>query len=243
VQPRHEPVFNVPATVTALIAVFVAVHVVRQLLPPDLDDWWTVALAFVPARYDGHAVELPGGEVAAVSSFLTHMLVHGDVTHLMFNSAWFLAFGGAIALRVGALRFLAFMMFTGIVGAAAFLSAHFGEPIPVVGASGAVSGMMGAVMRFLFSALDSHDLVALRETPQRIPLMSLGQALSDRRVLAVTAVWLVLNLVTAFGIPGIAPGGAIAWEAHVGGYFAGLACFGWFDRRQPRRPRTLRIVH
>ncbi|MDX2258583.1 MAG: rhomboid family intramembrane serine protease [Hyphomicrobiaceae bacterium] len=242
-QPRYEPVFNVPAAVTVLIGIFIAVHVVRGLLPTDLDDWWTVALAFVPARYNGHAEDLPGGEIASVTSFLTHMLVHGDVTHLMFNSAWFLAFGGAIALRVGAWRFLALMMFTGVIGASAFLAVHFGEPVPVVGASGAVSGMMGAVMRFLFSALDSRDIAALRETPERVPLMSLGRALTDRRVLAVTGVWLLLNLVTAYGIPGISPGGAIAWEAHVGGYFAGLMCFGWFDRRQPRRPTPLRIVH
>ncbi len=241
-QAHREPIFNVPGSVIALIGVFVAVHVFRTLLPVAQDDWFTVAMAFVPARYAGFADQLPGGEIAAVTSFVTHMFVHGDVTHLMFNSAWFLAFGGAIALRVGTVRFLAFTAFTGIVGALTFLIFHFGEMIPVVGASGAVSGMMGAVMRFLFSAIDMGSWQALRDRPRAVPLMPLQVALRDRRILAITALWLLLNAITAFGIPGISAGGEVAWEAHLGGYLAGLLCFGFFDFK-PRRRFTPRIVH
>ena len=241
-QAQREPIFNVPGSVVALIGVFVGVHLVRQFLPVADDDWLTIALAFVPARYTGLASQLPGGDIAAATSFLTHMLVHGDVVHLMFNSAWFLAFGGAIALRIGSLRFLAFTAFTGIVGALTFLAFHFGDLIPVVGASGAVSGMMGAVMRFLFSAIDMGSFTLLREAPRSVPMMPLVTALQDRRVLAVTAIYLLLNAITAFGIPGISAGGEIAWEAHLGGYFAGLLAFGLFDRPPPRRFEP-RIVH
>jgi membrane associated rhomboid family serine protease len=241
-QAEREPIFNVPGSVIALISVFIAVHVFRQLLPVAQDYWFTLAMAFVPARYAGYADQIPGGEIAAVTSFVTHMFVHGDIMHLMFNSAWFLAFGGAIALRVGTVRFLAFTAFTGIVGALTFLAFHFGEDVPVVGASGAVSGMMGAVMRFLFSAIDLGSWQALRETPRAVPLMPLQVALTDRRILAVTAIWLLLNAITAFGIPGISAGGEVAWEAHLGGYLAGLLCFGYFDY-PPRRRFTPRIVH
>lgn len=234
-QSDREPMFNVPGSVVGLIAIFIAVHLIRQLLPPDQDDWLTVAMAFVPARYAGYAPDIAGGDIAAVTSLITHMLVHGDITHLMFNSAWFLAFGGAIALRVGSTRFLAFTAFTGIVGALTFLAFNFGEFVPVVGASGAVSGMMGGVMRFLFSAIDMGSFSLLREAPRSVPLMPLTQALADRRVIAVTAIYLLLNAITAFGIPGISVGGEVAWEAHLGGYFAGLLAFGLFDRPQPRR--------
>lgn len=234
----HQPIFNVPNSVLALIVIFIAVHIVRQMLPVDQEEWLTVAMAFVPARYSGYAAELPGGEIASITSFLTHMLVHGDVTHLMFNSAWFLAFGGAIALRIGGPRFLAFTAFTGVIGALTFLAFHFGELVPVVGASGAVSGMMGGVMRFLFSAIDRHNFAALREAPHSVPLMSLNQALTDKRVIAVTAIWLLLNALSVLGIPGVDSGGGIAWEAHVGGYAAGFLCFGFFDNRAPTsRPR------
>ena len=241
-QAHREPIFNVPGSVIALIGIFVAVHIFRTLLPVAEDDWFTVAMAFVPARYAGYADQLPGGEIAAVTSFVTHMFVHGDVAHLMFNSAWFLAFGGAIALRVGTARFLAFTAFTGIVGALTFLVFHFGEMVPVVGASGAVSGMMGAVMRFLFSAIDMGSWQALRDRPRSVPLMPLQVALRDRRVLAITAIWLLLNAITAFGIPGISAGGDVAWEAQLGGYLAGLLCFGFFDF-PPRKQFKPRIVH
>lgn len=241
-QRYREPMFNVPGSVLALIGIFIAVHVLRQFLPYDQDDWLTVAMAFVPARYAGYASQIPGGDVAAWTSWITHMLVHGDVIHLMFNSAWFLAFGGAIALRVGTLRFLGFTAFTGILGALVFLAFHWGEFVPVVGASGAVSGMMGAVMRFLFSALDTGGFNDLRDRPRSVPLMGLLTALRDKRVLAVTAIYLLLNAISAFGIPGLAAEGGIAWEAHLGGYLAGLLCFGFFDPAPPKPRFTPRIV-
>jgi len=241
-QPYREPIFNVPGSVVALIGLFIAVHVVRQFLPYSDDEWLTVAMAFVPARYTGFAAEIPGGEIAVWSSWVTHMLVHGDIIHLMFNSAWFLACGGAIALRVGTLRFLAFTAFTGVLGAAVFLLFHWGEFVPVVGASGAVSGMMGAVMRFLFSALDMGSFNALRERPRSVPLMRLTTALTDKRVVAVTVIYLLLNAITAFGIPGVAAEGGVAWEAHLGGYLAGLLCFGLFDPAPPKPRFEPRIV-
>ena len=103
---RHEPMFNVPGSVLAVLGAMVAVHLVRLGLPQDWDTWLTVALAFIPARYAGFAAELPGGDVAAVTSFLTHGLVHGDWLHLGLNAAWLVAFGGAVANRVGTVRFL-----------------------------------------------------------------------------------------------------------------------------------------
>lgn len=241
-QTEREPIFNVPGSVVALIGAFILVHVARSLLPFDTSEWLTVAMAFVPARYTGYADQIAGGEIASWTSFVTHMLVHGDLMHLMFNSAWFLAFGGAIALRVGTVRFLAFTLFTGCVGALTFLAFHYGEAIPVVGASGAVSGMMGAVMRFLFSAMDLGSFALLRDAPRSVPLMTLRQSLTDRRIIAVTAIWLLLNAITAYGMPGIGGGSEIAWEAHLGGYLAGLLGFGLFDL-PPRRKFKPRVVH
>jgi len=108
--------FNVPTVVLALLAAMAVVHGLRVFLPQGDSDWLTLALAFIPARYGSSAAELPGGEVAAVTSFVTHMLVHGDLTHLAINSAWLLAFGGAVANRIGAWRFLALSAVTGSAG-------------------------------------------------------------------------------------------------------------------------------
>lgn len=241
---RSEPMFNVPPIVVALLLLLVAVHVGRYLLPEDLDNWSVLAGALIPSRLTGAAEQLPGGEVATATSFLTHMVLHGNLTHLMFNSLWLLAFGGAISMRVGAPRFLAFTLFTGLVAALAFLAFNWGASLPMIGASGAVAGLMGGTMRFIFAAMDDGGIWRLRVAPQTVRLMSLPAALTDRRVLLATAVLVALNLLSTIGwaTPGEdASGGGIAWQAHLGGYFAGLLSFGLFDRRQPKRPQ-LRVV-
>jgi membrane associated rhomboid family serine protease len=226
---RHEPMFNVPGSVLAVLGVLVGVHLLLAAMPETWATWWTVALAFIPARYDGYASSIPGGYVAEATSFLTYAAVHGSLFHLAINSAWLLAFGGVVAARTGPLRFFLFFVACAIGGAVAFLVLNPGLVAPMVGASGAVSGLMGATMRFLFTAIDTDGLRALREAPERVPLMPLGRALVDRRVLLVTGAFLFANLLAVMGLGGVTAGG-IAWQAHLGGYFTGFLCFGFFER-------------
>jgi membrane associated rhomboid family serine protease len=231
--PSDEPIFNVPRSVTAVLAVLVAVHVLRGLLPAEDDLWLVLAGAFIPGRYGPAAGELPGGEIALFTSPVTHMLLHGDWLHLAFNSAWLLVFGGAIAERAGALRFLGFFLICGLGGAAAFYLANAGLMQPMVGASGAISGLMGATLRFLFPALDSGGFRQVREAPRSVRLMSLREALTDRRVLVASAILVVLNVLTIVGFGTAQNSGGIAWEAHLGGYLVGIFTYGFFDNAGP----------
>lgn len=225
----NEPIFNVPGAVLVVLAVLAAVHVLRGFLSPYDDAWLVYALAIVPARYTEGAGEWPGGPAAEYTSLATHMLVHGDLFHLAINSAWLLAFGGAIAERVGSLRFLGFALFTGVAGGLTFILLNPGLEAPVIGASGAVAGMMGGTMRFMFSAIDDGGFRRLREAPRTVRLMPLAEALSDQRILATSALFILLNVLAIFGFGGAQSPGGIAWEAHVGGYIAGLLGFGLFD--------------
>ncbi len=245
-RPTHEPVFNAPTVVLALIGIMVAIHVLRLLVSVNADDWILGAAALIPARFTGLAEQLPGGIPAIFTSPVTHMFLHGNAPHLIFNSLWLLAFGSAIALRVGAVRFLAFSLMTGLVGAALYTFFNWGLITPVVGASGAISGLLGGVMRFLFRAFDYGGIHVLRESPRSIPLMTLQETFTDRRVLAMIAIWLFLNLISVFGNDGLNAGGGVAWEAHVGGFVAGLLGFGLFDGQWPRQRNKkpkLRVVH
>lgn len=227
-EPR-QPIFNVPGAVVAFLGAILAVHVGFQFLGEETYTWWLVALAFIPARYAGYTGELPGGEIAAVASFVTHQFVHADKIHLLINGAWLLAFGAVVSRRIGWLRFYAFTLLAGIAGALLFLLLHPGLMAPVVGASGAIAGLMGGVMRFLFNAIDLGQGKQLREDPASIPLMPLREALTDRRIVASTAVFVALNLLAIVGFGAMGTGNTIAWEAHLGGYFFGLLAFGLFD--------------
>ena len=231
--PERQPIFNVPGVVVALLGAFLAVHLVRYSLPEEQSTWLTAALAFVPARLSGMAPELPGGDIAAVTQFATHMFVHGDLPHLLINSAWLLAFGSSVARRTGSARFLVFFFLCGICGALFYTAVTRSTWSLMVGASGAISGLMGAALRFLFQALSNGDTEALAGETRHAPLMSLREVLGDRRILLAVAGWTVLNVVFAWGAAGLLDGANIAWGAHLGGFYVGLLTFGLLDRPPP----------
>jgi membrane associated rhomboid family serine protease len=226
---HRQPIFNVPGVVLALLASFLAVHLLRWALPAEDSAWLTAALAFIPAReMGGAASELPGGRIAVFTSFLTHQFVHGDLAHLLINSAWLLAFGTPVARRTGPVRFLAFFLLTGTAGALLYLAVNGHALILVIGASGAISGLMGAAFRFLFRSMEGGPLGMARVS--LTPLMSLSETLRDRRILTAIVGWTVLNVVLAWGAAGLTEAAGIAWEAHLGGFYAGLLLYGFFDR-------------
>jgi membrane associated rhomboid family serine protease len=227
---QREPIFNVPSVVVWLLGIFFAMHALRYALPEPDGEWLTLALGFIPDRLSGASEGLPGGRVAAVTSLVTHVFVHGDMTHLLVNSAWLLAFGTPVARRLDAVRFLAFFLLSGVAGALFFLAVNAGSQTVVVGASGAISGLMGAAFRFLFRAISDGDAKSLDQQSHRPPVMSLSDTLRDRRALAAIAGWTVLNILLAWGAAGLTESAGIAWEAHLGGFYFGLLAFGLFDR-------------
>jgi membrane associated rhomboid family serine protease len=232
--PRREQMFNVPLVVAVLIVVLGAVHAYLFLaLTPEQTTEFLLLFAFIPARYDASVmpdIVWPGGWAADVWTFVTYALIHGDLTHLIFNAVWLLAFGSPVARRFGPWRFLAFMATTAAAGAGVHLLTHFGELLPMIGASAAISGAMAAATRFAFQRGGPLALWRDREEAYRVPAAPLTASLRDPRVLAFLAVWFGVNLLFglgSIGIPGVEQ--AIAWQAHIGGFLAGLLAFAAFD--------------
>jgi membrane associated rhomboid family serine protease len=235
-EQQREPILNVPAVVVALLLVLGLVHGVREYILSDNADRVLVwMLAFVPARYDGSILTdglLPGGWGAQFWTFLTYALLHADLTHLGFNAVWLLAFASPVARRFGAGRFLLFFAVTVAAGALAYLVVHPGELAPMVGASAGISGMMGAAARFAFEPGGSLDMWhGDREHADKVPAAPLLAALRNPRVVTFVGVWFALNLLFGLGSLSIAGAGSqsVAWEAHVGGFLAGLLLFSAFD--------------
>jgi membrane associated rhomboid family serine protease len=235
VTQRSEPIFNVPAAVIAVIVVCVLVHLARTyLLTSDEDIDFLLTFAFIPARYDPTiAVDgaLPGGWGADIWTFFTYAFIHGDVMHLGFNIVWLLPFGSAVARRFGSVRFLAFFAVTAAAGAGLHLLFHQGAVMPVIGASAAISGFMAAAIRFAFQRGGPLSLFrGGHDEAYRVPAAPLTTALRDVRIIAFLAAWFGVNILFGLGslaIPGMEQ--AVAWEAHIGGFMAGLILFALFD--------------
>jgi membrane associated rhomboid family serine protease len=241
-KPASEPIFNVPTVVSATIAVLVLVHAVRELVLSAMDDrHFLLLFAFIPARYESSVLGplWPGGLAADIWTFVSYSVIHGDLLHLGINVFWLLAFGSPVARRFGALRYLAFFAATAAAGAGLHLAMHFGDRVVMVGASAAISGFMAAAMRFAFQPNAPLGLFGSNEPEAyRVPAAPLGAMLRDGRVLAFILVWFGLNLLFGLGSVSIDGGQqAIAWEAHIGGFLAGLIAFPLFDpvgRGEPR---------
>jgi membrane associated rhomboid family serine protease len=231
---KRQPLFNIPPVVIAVLAVLVLVHVMRTLvLSEQQDTEFLLSFAFIPVRYDSSVVlgdGLPGGG-ADIWTFVTYALIHADWTHLVVNAIWLLPFGSAVARRFGAPRFLAFFAVTAAAGATLHLATHAGEQFPMIGASAVVSGTMAAAMRFAFQRGGPLALLGRAdESTYRVPAIPLGGVLSDARVLLFLAVWFGINILFGLGsLPVTGGEHTVAWQAHIGGFLAGLLLFSWFD--------------
>jgi membrane associated rhomboid family serine protease len=234
---QREPIFNIPSVVVALLAVLALVHAARSyLLTSDQNIEFLLTFAFIPARYDTSLVlggPLPGGGGAQVWSFLSYSLIHADWIHYGVNAIWLLPFGTAMARRFGAYRFIAFYAVCAVAGALVHLVTHAGEQAPMIGASAAISGTMAGAMRFAFQR--GGPLSFWRSGGHgdyRVPAIPLSGVLREPAVLAFLAVWFGINLlfgVSTLPIPGIGANQVMAWQAHIGGFLAGLLLFSWFD--------------
>lgn len=226
VSPQRQPILNVPSVLTAVLAVLAVVHGLRAVLSQNADLELLLLFAFIPARYEAGFVPLPGGLAADAWTFFTYALIHADLTHLGFNAIWLLAFGTPLARRFGALRFVMFCVVTAAAGALAHLITHTGEVQPMVGASAVISGAMAAAMRFAFQPGGGMQW----RGNMHLPAVPLLVALRDTRVLVFLAVWFGLNLLFGLGsVPILGNDQPIAWQAHVGGFLAGLLLFRFFD--------------
>jgi membrane associated rhomboid family serine protease len=223
---RREPLFNLPPIVVAFMAACVGVHLVRLYLLSD-DQNYEVILngAFIPLRYSGQ-YDL---DLFAFTSPFTSSLLHAGWMHLVLNMVWLAAFASPLATRIGAVRFVLFWCFATAASLLLHYVAHPGDMIPVIGASGAISGMMGAAARFGFRTDRSArmpNFVGRR--------LSLLETFQSRQVVVFLGVWLLINFAAGAGLDLSGSGGSIAWEAHIGGMLAGLFGVALFDRK-PRR--------
>lgn len=234
----HEPVFNVPRVVLAIVASIVLIEALKSFLPQEFSKWLLLYFAFSPARFWAPDLVFglaPGmAKLSGVWTLFTHFFVHADWGHVTFNSLWILALGSVVARRVGTLRFFLFTFFCAAAGALFQGVLQFSSYTLLIGASGAASGYLAGVLRLVYSTPGGFAGVMNRDFSQ-VAVIGLKQFLLQNRARVFVIAWLVLNIVSAYVLADVvALGGRISWEAHTGGFLAGLLAFSVFVPRQPR---------
>lgn len=232
---RSPPVFNLPRVVLGLIAICVGLHFVRHyILTLDQDLIFLINFSFIPARYSGEYLI----DLYAFTGPITYAFLHGSIPHLAVNMIWLAAFGSPLASRLGTVRFLLFWVLAslGAVGLHYVLYPH--DLTPLVGASGAISGMMGAAARFGFQ-IDRR----VGNSSFAGDILPIAMVMKSRTVVTFLGIWIGINLLMGLGFGAPEEGSRIAWEAHIGGFVIGFFLLRPFDRRPPRRPASGEAEH
>jgi len=191
----------------------------------EKEDAFFASFGFVPVLF-----AIDHGLMTRLSA-ITYSFLHGSWTHLGLNMTWFIIFGSPLASRLGSFFFLLFWIFMAFIAALTHFVFYTDSTVALVGASGAISGLMGAAARYDF-----------QHVPEKYPsnrsgfsgsVLPMRVALQSRTVLVFVGGWFFLNLLTGImSYPaGEEEGNAIAWEAHIGGLLAGFLTIGFFDRR------------
>jgi membrane associated rhomboid family serine protease len=196
----HNPRIRFPVVTLALVVANVLIHLWQLTLPPGLGERLVLVAGAIPREITTLRDFGPQAPLPPPLTILTSMFLHGSLMHLLGNM-WFLwVFGDNVEDRLGRVRFLAYYLVTGTIGALAQVFMMPTSTVPMIGASGAVAGVLGGyILKFPHSRIASLLLWFVVDVPAWVflGLWFLGQFLIGRD-------------------------SGIAWMAHVGGFLAGL---------------------
>lgn len=168
------------------------------------------AFGFIPARYLYVSETAPWDVGTRFGPMLSAMFVHGGWLHLIGNMWVLWIFGDNIEDRLGKIRYVAYYLGCGVAATYFHYLTDPASPLPVVGASGAVAGIMGG-----YFVLFPHARVVTL-----VPIFFFLQILRVPAVIFL-AFWFLLQLFQGLTMLTVNMGGGVAWWAHVGGFVAG----------------------
>jgi membrane associated rhomboid family serine protease len=211
-----------PIITFGLIAVNVLVFL-YQLTQGNIEGFfqtWSV----IPVEYSRSTDIAPTHAGPFWITTLTSMFMHGGWMHLLGNMLFLWIFGDNVEQAMGSFRFLVFYLLCGVVATLAHILTGPSSQIPSLGASGAISGVLGAYIVMF--------------PKQRVRVL-VGRMVTQMPAVAVIGLWIVLQFVNGLGqLAQTAETGGVAYAAHVGGFVAGLVLVWLFRQRNPRTARA-----
>jgi membrane associated rhomboid family serine protease len=202
---------SLPVITLLLIAANVIVFVYQISLAPAASDACIRTYALVPSKIP---LALAGSHYTlaqALVPLFTCMFLHGGFLHILGNM-WFLwIFGGNVEERFGSAVYLLFYLVCGIASSVSQLLFSWGSHIPSLGASGAISGVLGAYIMFF----PRSRILTL------VPLFIIWFTARVPAIIFI-GLWFVLQFLSGLSSLGAASSGGVAWWAHVGGFLTGL---------------------
>lgn len=201
------PTSSVPLVTIGIIVLATAVYIWEVFSPSEQQQ-----IAYSYGSIPHHLLSWEKGQpVHPVATVFSSMFLHGGLLHLGGNMLYLWIFGDNIEDRLGHIRFLVFYLLAGVVAAYAQAISSPDSLIPMIGASGAVSGVLGAYI-LLFPHARVHTLLffGFFWTVVRVPAV------------VIIGFWIILQLVNGMISKGIVSQGGVAWFAHIGGFLFGL---------------------
>jgi membrane associated rhomboid family serine protease len=213
------PTSRFPAVTVGLIAVNAAVFLVQAVHPHGLQ---AAALRYgaVPYAVTHFRTAAATAVVPPLLTLLTSMFMHGSVLHVAGNMLYLWVFGNNIEDRLGPVRFSLFYLASGLAAALTHIAFQPGSRIPMIGASGAIAGVLGAYF-LLYPRARVKTFVFLIFF---IDVLWIPAGI-------VLGLWFVLQLLN------VGMGGGVAWFAHIGGFLAGILFIRLALGREVRRTR------
>ncbi|MEK9672512.1 MAG: rhomboid family intramembrane serine protease [Rhodospirillaceae bacterium] len=213
--PKHRIPFQF--VTVALIAACVGVYLWQFSLGPKGGQDAVYALGAIPAVVSGHKTLPPDlAWVPAELTLITSMFMHGGWMHLIGNMLYLWILGDNVEDAMEHVKFLIFYLLSGLAAVFAHMALDTASTVPLVGASGAISGVIGAYL-LLHPTAKIHTLVMFRFMVALPAWVALG-------------LWIALQFFNAAQDAG-GTGGGVAWWAHIGGAVAGMILVPFFKHR------------
>lgn len=223
---------NIPSERTPVVNYLIIATCVLVFLWQLSGEELRINYAFAPSWIINQEAHAQYGTGFIVLTLFTSMFMHGGFMHLALNMLFLWVFGDNVEDRMGHGRYLLFYLLCGLAATAAHALLSAFSPIPVLGASGAIAGVLGAYF-MLFRGASVRTL---------LPIFFFITVV-DIPAVVFLGLWFVYQLLSGVGTIGGAGGGVAFW-AHIGGFVAGLLLVRFFavmHRRQPPRPRVLDV--